>query len=206
MNVARRTVSVGITVATLAVTGIAGCALLPQAESEMKTAVLDKMPGGLPHRDPQPVTVLVLTPEAKAAYDTTQMAYSLGPYQLAYFRYHQWAGTPSQMLQPLLLRTLEATGYFSAVLTPPYAGRYTYQLRTEIVEFTQDFASEPAALRLSLRLRLSDSAAERLVATREISLREPMQQRTPYAGVVAANDAMAKALQEMARFVLENSD
>lgn len=172
----------------------------------MTTAVLDKMPGTLPHRDRHPVTLLVLPPDAKPAYDTTQMAYSLRPYQVAYFRHHQWAGTPSQMLQPLLLRTLETTGYFSAVLTPPYTGRYSYALQTEIVELVQDFASEAAALRLSLRLRLSDGAANRLVATREITLREPMPQKTPYAGVVAANDAMAKALQEMASFVLDNAD
>jgi hypothetical protein len=33
-----------------------------------------------------------------------------------------------------------------------------------------------------------------------------MQQKTPYAGVRAANEAIAKALQEAARFVLEKAD
>jgi cholesterol transport system auxiliary component len=70
----------------------------------------------------------------------------------------------------------------------------------------QDFTSEPATLRLSLRLQLSDSATGRLAATKEISVREPMQQKAPYAGVVAANEAVAKALQEAARFVLEKAD
>jgi cholesterol transport system auxiliary component len=33
-----------------------------------------------------------------------------------------------------------------------------------------------------------------------------MRQRTPYAGVVAANDAVAKALRELAEFVIEKTD
>jgi cholesterol transport system auxiliary component len=110
------------------------------------------------------------------------------------------------MLQPLLVRTLQNTHYFRAVLTPPYSGRYTYSLRTEILELMQDFTSEPATLQLSLRVRLSNDTANRIIATKEISLREPMQQKTPYAGVMAANDATAKALQKVTEFVLEKTD
>jgi cholesterol transport system auxiliary component len=184
---------------------LTGCALVSAPESESSTAVLSKMPAQIPRRKPGPVTLLVLPPEAKPVYDTTQMAYSLRPDELAYFRHHEWGATPSQMLQPLLVRTLEATGYFRAVLTPPYASRYRYSLRTEIVELVQDFAAEPAALRLSLRLRLSNDATGQPVAAREISLREPLQQRSPSAGAAAANEATAKALQEIAEFVLEKA-
>jgi hypothetical protein len=53
---------------------------------------------------------------------------------------------------------------------------------------------------------LSDDAKGKLVATQEISLREPMQQKSPVAGAVAANEATAQALVEIARFVLENAD
>lgn len=194
------------TVATLAFASLAACALLSAPESATVSAVLDKVPETVPHRDARQVTLLVLPPQAKPAYDTTQMAYSPRAYEVAYFRHYQWAETPSQMLQPLLVRTLEATGYFSAILTAPYSGRYSYALRSEIIEFTQDFTSQPPMLRLSLRLALSAQAAERPVVTTQISLREPLQEKTPYAGVVAANDAMAKALQDVARFVLENAD
>jgi cholesterol transport system auxiliary component len=194
------------TTAALAATILAGCALLSPPKTEVATARLEKMPVEVPRRDPRPVTVLVFPPEAKPTFQTTQMAYTVRPYEVAYFSQHQWAGTPSQMLQPLLVRTLESTGYFKAVLTPPHAGRYSYALRTEILELTQDFTSGPPALRLSLRLRLSDDTANRLVATREITLREPMQQKAPYAGVIAANDATAKALLEVARFVLDKAD
>lgn len=189
----------------LGIASVAGCALLSPSHTEGTTAVLDKLPAEIPRREPGPVTLLVFPPEARPPYDTTQMAYSIRSYEVAYFRDHQWAATPSRMLQPLLVRTLESTGHFKAVVSPPSADRHSYSLRTEIVELVQDFAAEPAMLRLSLRLRLSDDATGRLVATDEISVRELMRQRTAYAGVVAANDAIARALRELASFVLERA-
>lgn len=194
---------VRVILVALGITALAGCALVAPPRTEGTTAMLNKMPAEIPRRERGAVTLLVFPPDARPPYDTTQMAYSIRPYEIAYFRDHQWAATPSQMLQPLLVRTLESTGHFKAVVTPPYADRHSYSLRTEIVELVQDFAAEPAMLRLSLRLRLSDEATGRLVATDEISLREPMPQTTPYAGVVAANEATARALRELAGFVLE---
>jgi cholesterol transport system auxiliary component len=33
-----------------------------------------------------------------------------------------------------------------------------------------------------------------------------MREKTPYAGVVAANDAMAKLLRELAKFIVEKAN
>lgn len=205
MRAVRRAVIARRIAVALAVAGVAGCMPLSPSPTASTTAVLDKMPAGLPRRAASAVTLLVLTPEAKPPYDTTRMAYSLRPHEIAYFRDHQWSATPAQMLQPLLVKTLEGTGYFKAVLTPPQSGHYRYALRTELVELVQDFASEPATLRLGLRLRLSDGATGRLVASDELSLREPMKQKAPYAGVVAANEATAQALSKIAALVVKEA-
>lgn len=193
-------------VAILAVMMVSSCTLLSREDIKIEKEILNKTPLDLPQQETHAATLLVLPPETERIYDTTQMAYLVQPYQVDYFSQHEWGATPSQMLHPLLVRTLEDTHYFSAILTPPYSGRYSYSLRTQILELTQDFTSEPATLRLSLRIQLSDGTANRIVATREISLREPMPQRTPYAGVAAANDATVKALREVAKFVLEKMD
>lgn len=190
--------------AVLAPAALAACALLSPAK-EMTTARLEKTPAEVPRAEAGPATLLLFRPDAKPAFDTARMAYSVRPYEVAYYKNHQWGGTPGQMLLPLLAKTLESTGRFKAVLSPPYTGRYTYGLRTEILELVQDYTSEPPVLRLSLRLRLSDDTANRLVAAREITLAEPMRGKTPYAGVLAANEAGAKALAEAARFVLDNA-
>ena len=164
------------------------------------------MPPEVPQRSSQGAVLVVYPPQTRPVYDTTEMAYMTRPYEIAYFSQHEWAEPPAQMLQPLLVGTLQNTRFFSAVLTPPYAGRHSFALRTEIRELIADFTSEPAALQLSLRFQLSEGATGAVVATKDISIREPMQQKTPYAGVVAGNDATAKALLELARFVVEKAE
>jgi len=201
--IAWRSAMLGVVGIALSVS-VSSCALLSPAKIDIQKEVLSKMPLELPQQEAHAVTLLVFPPETKPIYDTTQMAYTTQAYQIAYFSQYEWGETPSQMLQPLLVKTLQNTHYFSAVLMPPYTGHYTYALRTEILELVQDFTSEPASVQLSLRLQLTDDTTHRLIGTKDISLREPMPQKTPYAGVVAANDATAKALQEVASFVLKN--
>jgi cholesterol transport system auxiliary component len=184
---------------------LAGCALLSPAHLESTKAVLNKLPAELPQPGARTASVLVFPPETKPVYDTTQMAYTTQAYQVAYFSRHEWAETPSQMVQPLLVATLRRTRAFSAVLMPPHVGRVSYTLRCEIVELLQDFMTQPATLRLGLHVELGDDTAGRVVASKDITLREPMRQATPEAGVAAANEALAKALQELARFVLDKA-
>ena len=187
--------------AWLLAAALAGCAFAPEPPASL--AVLDQLPADLPHHARTGMTLVVLPPDARPAVDTVQMAYTLQPHALAYFARHRWAERPPRMLDPLLVRTMEATGAFAAVVGPPFAGRETLVLRTEITQLVQDFTSEPPVLLLTLRVRLSDDRAQKVVGTREIALREPMRQKSPDAGVLAANAALARALREMAQFVLE---
>ncbi len=191
--------------AALVAAALAACTLFPPAPEAPTRELISQLPPDIPTRAQRAATLLVQAPATAPVYDTAQMAYTVQPYQIAYFARHEWGATPAEMLQPLLVRTLERTGAFSAVLTPSYVGRYSYVLNTEIVELAQDFTAAPAALHLSLRFRLSDGATARVIASGEINLREPMREKTPYAGVVAANAAAAKALREVARFVLANT-
>jgi len=186
---------------------VTGCALLstpPKVTPEK--AVLTEVPRDLPQRASRGDTMLVFRPKTTPLYDTTQMAYSTRLHEVAYFGEREWGETPSQMFYPLLVRTLENTHAFRAVLTEPFAARYTYALRTEILELIQDFSSDSATLVLSLRFQLTDYGARTVIATREVSVREPMLERNSYAGVIAANEAAAKALQQLAHFVLQATD
>jgi len=196
--------ALGVLTACLAVTS---CALLSSPPKVVvEKAVLTEVPHELPQRANRGDTVLVFPPKTTPLYDTTQMAYSTQPHQVAYFSEREWAETPSQMLYPLVVRTLENTHAFRAVLTAPFPEHYTYALRTEILDLVQDFTSDSASLVLSLRVQLTDYRAKTVIATKEVSVREPMRQRNSYAGVLAANVATAKALQQMAQYVLQETE
>jgi cholesterol transport system auxiliary component len=183
-----------------------GCSLFSPVNIDTKKYVLNNIPLDLPSEKTHSATLLVLVPETMPAYATTQMAYSTEAHQVAYFSKNEWAQTPSQMIQPLIVETLRNTHYFSEVLSPPYFGHHTFALRIEILELKQDFASDPAMLQLDICIDLSREATNQVVATKELSIREPMPQRNAHAGVVAANEALPKLLRELAAFVVEKAD
>ena len=87
---------------------LAGCSLLLPPRPEPVKAVLSEMPDDVPHEPGRAATLLVLLPEISPAYDTARMAYSVKLYQLAYFRDNEWAETPAQMIQPLLVQRSRA--------------------------------------------------------------------------------------------------
>lgn len=185
-----------------AASGLAGCSLLKPVDMSVRAALLDRLPADLPRAGRRLGTLFVFAPETRPAYDTVRMAYSLGPHHVAYFARHEWAETPSQMLLPLLERSFDATGCCTAVVGPPYAGRFDHTLRTELLELLQDFGTEPPQLRLALRVLVGDR--EQLRGAHEIALAVPMRQKTPEAGVEAASEAMIKALRELVRLVLRD--
>jgi cholesterol transport system auxiliary component len=191
----------GLACTALAAQWLVGCALLLPPKSEPVTAILNKMPDRVPTAAVHLANLLVRLPETSAAYDTTRMAYSVKAYQLAYFRDNQWAGTPAQMIQPLLVRTLQQTGFFRTILSPPESEPPSYTLRTEILELIQDHTTNPPVLRFRLHLQLFQ-ASGRPIADREIVEQQAMADAVPYAGVVAANDVVAKAMRAAAQFVI----
>ena len=186
---------------------LAGCGMLqPVAEPPMTLSLLDRMPSDLPRAAQKlPATLLVYPPQAQPLVDTRRMAYALRPHHLAYYAQNEWAEAPPRMLQPLLVRALDATGRFNAVLAPPRSGSVGYALRSEVLELTQDYTQDPPVARLVLRLQLADERGNRDLGTREIRVQETMGEKTPSAGVSAANAAIARAVREAAAFVVEST-
>ncbi len=197
---------IGTTVVAMCLPLLSGCALLSPVKIETKKHVLDKIPAVMPDERTRVANLLVLAPETEPIYDTTQMAYTTRAHEIAYFSQNEWAETPSRMMQPLIVQTIRNTHHFREVLSPPHFGRHSYALRTEIQELKQDFTSDPAMLRLALRFQLSRETTNQVVATKELSAQEPVLEKTPYAGVVAANEATAKLLGELAKFIVEKAD
>jgi cholesterol transport system auxiliary component len=146
--------------------------------------------------------LLILPPETNPAYDTNRMAYTVRRYELGYFRDNEWAEAPAQMLAELLARALREIGYFKTVLTAPGAEGASFRLQTIILELLQDHTVHPPVLRLALRVQLFRRTGQP-IAEREIRRDQPLLDPIPYAGVTAANEAMALALRDVAQFVLD---
>ncbi len=147
-------------------------------------------------------TLLVASPQTMQAYNTTHMVYTTQPYQLAYFAKSEWADTPTQMLQPLIVQTLQNTHSFRAVVSTPFVGPYDVMLNTQLLQLQQEFLQKPSQVRMTLRAQLISGKDNHVIATKEFSALVTAPQETPYGGVIAANRATQEILRQLALFCL----
>jgi len=147
---------------------------------------------------------LVVAPvQSVPIYNTNLIAYSTHPYQIAYFAKNTWAATPADMLQPLIIETLQNTHYFHAVNSSQMTGHYDYILNTQLIELQQNFYPAYSVVRLTLRAQLVSAAHGYIIAAKEFSVTETAPQNTPYGGVIAANHATTRLLAQLAQFCLQ---
>jgi cholesterol transport system auxiliary component len=192
------------TAATLALLGTACSLWQPAPADETVRHVLDARPAVamLAKRD---LVLVVSTPRAAPGFDSTAMAYVQRPHALDHYATHRWADTPARMLGPLLMRTLEDTGSFRAVLRGPTGLPADLQLDTEIVHLRQSFLAKPSRVELTLRAQLVDVTDRRVLATRYIEVVEDALSDDAAGGVAAANAAVARALAQVAAFGVDAS-
>lgn len=150
-------------------------------------------------------TLLVSDPIAAAGYDTSKMQYMITPYKLQSFSKNKWVAPPAQMLMPIMVQAISNLGYFKAVVTSPFAGLSDYNLQTDVLEFEQNFMRPQSRFVVTIQADLVNSRNNTIVASRRFHAAVTAQQNNPYGGVLAANQAVAKVTQEVARFVSRNA-
>lgn len=188
-------------VGAAALTGCSSASLLPAAPPAPALYGLDDGTPATSPQSPAPAgapSLLLSLPRAAAGLDTRLIAYQrMSPQtrlRTEFYARSEWLDEPPRLLAPLLLRALDATGAFSAVLPAPAFTPTRWRLDTELLRLQQEFGTAPPSqLRLTLRAALIDSVGRRVLATREFDLREPAPSEDA-AGAVAAARVAAQAL------------
>ncbi|KTD83087.1 ABC-type transport auxiliary lipoprotein family protein [Legionella waltersii] len=147
-------------------------------------------------------TLQVSAPDAVAGYQTEQMMYMKKPFKLEAFAKNEWTAPPADMLFPLLVQSLQKTGYFYAVTSSPYSEKANYRLDTQLLSLKQNFTKKPSVLEFSAKVVLSNVESNRIVGSQMVSLEIPCPTDTPYGGVVAANQASYQFTATVAQFVV----
>jgi len=150
-------------------------------------------------------TLMVDLPRAAPGYDSRRMVYQRRPQQLEAFAFHEWVEPPAQMLVPLLVRALQDSGGFRAVLRAPSAAAGGWRLETELLRLHQDFSQRPSQVRLSVRAVLLNSSTRQAVAWREFDVSVAAASEDPVAGAAAAQAAAQQLLTEVATFCAEQA-
>ena len=181
---------------------LAGCTALPAPHVESTHLyLLDAKPAINAASRHQVLAISM--PIARPGFDTPQMAYQRQPLSLEYFATHRWADTPARMLKPLLAQSLEPA--FQSVV--PETGILPANLRldTELIRLQQNFTTKPSRIQLTLRAQLIDMKDKRVIAAKLFDESESAASDDAYGGVIAANRALQRVLEQLAEFCLNAS-
>lgn len=185
---------------------LAGCSFMsPVSVEPMKSYRLTQINPNTLHATPSNMTLLVSIPTTAPGYESSMMAYVEQPYQITYFTKNRWVSAPAGMLAPLLVQSLQNTGRFKAVIAAPYAGFSDVRLDVVVIDFYQDFTQKPSRERVTLLAQLVDLHTHRVIAKTRMAEVVLAASEDPYGGVVAANQAVAQALGQLAQFVVKNT-
>ena len=149
-------------------------------------------------------SILVSQPEAMAGNQTEQMRYINKAYELSSFAHNAWISSPANMLYPLIVQSLQKSGYFFAVASGPYVDKADYRLDTQVIALQQDFLVKPSVMELVVKLMVTHIDDNRVVASSIIRERIPCPMDTPYGGVIAANKAAQAFTAKMSLFVIQS--
>ncbi len=185
---------------------LSSCSFLSPVPTETQNKyVLNTLPPTKVKRSYRRITLVVAQPETSSLYRTTKMAYSIQPYQIAYYAKNSWVSQPSDMLQPLIMQSLQNTHYYHAVIAPSIGGQSDYRLTTQIDELLQDYTHGTAVFRLRVRADIIRMSNYKVVATKQFVITRPIMQKSPYSGVYAANQTTAEMLRQLTQFCLTNT-
>lgn len=144
--------------------------------------------------------LMVARPQVRADLDTPRMAYRQQDYTLRYYARSRWADTPAQLLLPSMAEALEASGQFAAVLRTGSAATPELRLDTELLDFSQDYRTEPNQFQIRLHAQLTDLRTRRVIASTTFIAAQAASEQSPYAGAAAANAAWQSVLKELVEF------
>mgnify|MGYP000476326208 CR=1 FL=1 len=149
------------------------------------------------------LSILISQPEAMAGYQTEQMLYIQKPYEITAFAHNTWISSPANMLYPLIMQSLQKTGYFYAVASGPYVDKADYRLDTQVIALQQNFIPKPSVIELVVKAVLTHIEDNRVVSSRIINERVNCPIQTPYGGVIAANRAAQAFTATLSKFVVD---
>lgn len=190
----------------LILAGLTACSpLKPVSTTQIDRYSLSQIPKQLPKRPVSRKTLLVSMPIASPGYDTARIIYMEKPFELKRFARNQWVAPPAKMLQPMLVQTLLNTRRFHAVVSTPYSGITQLRLDTQLLKLEHLFIHSPSRVRMVVQVQLIDNIRNQVVADARFQSSIVAKRATPYAGVLAANEASSVLLSKVARFVLQNT-
>lgn len=136
-------------------------------------------------------------PQAEPGFETSRMVYLKRPHELEYFATNQWADTPANMVAPLLAKSLRRSGLWRDVVLLPSLVQGGYRLDLYGFALQQEFFQQPSRVRVTALAQLVDLKQSTIVGMQRFESIEPAPSENAYGGVVSANRAVARLLDQI---------
>ncbi len=147
--------------------------------------------------------ILVSKTTASSLIDNEDMHYSFKPYEMRSYVNHQWAARPADMLEGLIIKSLQNSHVFKAVVPESFSGDVNYRLKTRLISLNQSFAHKPSQVKMVLLAYLIDDKRDRIIRSARLKEVVTAPFDTPYGGVLAANQATSKLLSKLVQFAVK---
>lgn len=186
------------------IVSLGGCALMDVA-SEPAPRFFTLTPPALQVAEaPTPVQLAVNEFTTSAALDTSRIVYQPSEKEIKYYAGARWADQAPAMIRELMVRTLEKSGAFAAVVRDGSQVRADYALSGEIRRFAaMPGSGEGKRVEVVLLARLIENKTSRIVGTQEFSGMVTSTDGRMDNVVGAYNAALGDALSKLSVWAVE---
>jgi ABC-type uncharacterized transport system auxiliary subunit len=163
---------------------VSGCGAARPSKFYQLTVPSEKTAGADPAR--YPVTLLLGSITTSHLYRDDHIVYTSDGEAMGTYEYQRWAEPPSEMIQDMLLRTLQLSGRYQHIYSMRSDVRGDYVLRGHLFDF-REISGNGLAARVAFDFELRDAKTGASVWSLSYSHDEPVD-RKDISAVVAALD------------------
>lgn len=179
---------------------LTGCAVKSPITDLYKLSAYSKIRFG---NKPSSHSIFVNIPNAVAGYQTEDMLYTDKLYALKPFLHSAWIHQPAEMLLPLIIQSLQQSGYFQTVASGPGSEVTDYRLDTQLIELHQNFIVKPSIISFTVNIVLVRTKDDYVIGSRIMRYQIPCLKDSPYGGVLAANHATEHFTADVTNFSIK---
>ena len=185
-----------LAVAAISALVVASCgSILPKPPPAPQLFHLTALPSFGTAGAPIPLQLVVAAPTATAAFDTTRIALARGPNRVDYFADAAWTDQAPQMLQSLIVESLQNAGRFSVVAQEAAPLRADVLMVVVLRHFEADYGGGgPPDIRVAFDCDLVRMPERTSIATQTFAASARATQNATPAIVAAFDDAFHRTM------------
>ncbi|MCC2625712.1 MAG: hypothetical protein K0R14_1585 [Burkholderiales bacterium] len=134
--------------------------------------------------------------KADAPYDSTNMYYSQGTYQVDSYALNQWVSLPAAMLTQAIQEKIMLSCKYASVVNAEFMTIAKYRLTNQVVNFKQIINKDKATFNMTVITHLVDNKTNQVIKGNTFDVSVPVAP-SPKGYIDGANQAVAKFLGEL---------